>query len=89
MSIGQVTRKTTEEVLTRDGEYVVSNKGFKAKVYSINGSEYFDKDDMRYVIKGYAGKKKVIFDGAGAISKKDKEPVTATKKVRAETEKAE
>lgn len=79
MSIEQVQGKNEAEVLVREGNLVKSNKGFKVEVYSVNGFEYFDKEGMRYKIKGYSGKNKVIFEGAGVIQK-----VTETSPVNTE-----
>lgn len=79
MSIEQVQGKNEAEVLVREGNLVKSNKGFKVEVYSVNGFEYFDKEGMRYKIKGYSGKNKVIFEGAGVVQK-----VTETSPVNTE-----
>ena len=79
MSIEQVQGKNEAEVLVREGNLVKSNKGFKVEVYSVNGFEYFDKEGMRYKIKGYSGKNKVIFEGAGVVQK-----VTETSTVNTE-----
>lgn len=79
MSIEQVRGKNEAEVLVREGNLVKSNKGFKVEVYSVNGFEYFDKEGMRYKIKGYSGKNKVIFEGAGVVQK-----VTETSTVNTE-----
>ena len=78
MSIEQVQGKSEAEVLVREGNLVKSNKGFKDEVYSINDFEYFDKEGMRYKIKGYSGKNKVIFEGAGVVQKVQKEPEVTT-----------
>lgn len=72
MSIEQVKNKNEAEVLVREGNLIKSNKDFEAEVYSVNGFEYFDKDGMRFKIKGYAGKNKVIFEGAGVVQKVQK-----------------
>lgn len=79
MSIEQVQGKNEAEVLVREGNLVKSNKGFKVEVYSVNGFEYFNKEGMRYKIKGYSGKNKVIFEGAGVVQK-----VTETSPVNTE-----
>lgn len=81
MSIEQVQGKNEAEVLVREGNLVKSNKGFKVEVYSVNGFEYFDKEGMRYKIKGYSGKNKVIFEGAGVVQKVQKEPEVFTPEV--------
>lgn len=78
MSIEQVQGKNEAEVLVREGNLVKSNKGFKVEVYSVNGFEYFDKEGIRYKIKGYSGKNKVIFEGAGVVQKVQKEPESTT-----------
>lgn len=79
MSIEQVQGKNEAEVLVREGNLVKSNKGFKVEVYSVNDFEYFDKEGMRYKIKGYSGNNKVIFEGAGLVQK-----VTETSPVNTE-----
>lgn len=78
MSIEQVQGKSEAEVLVREGNLVKSNKGFKVEVYSVNGFEYFDKEGMRYKIKGYSGKNKVIFEGAGVVQKVAETPIKST-----------
>lgn len=78
MSIEQVQGKSEAEVLVREGNLVKSNKDFKVEVYSVNGFEYFDKEGMRYKIKGYSGKNKVIFEGAGVVQKVQKETEVTT-----------